>query len=91
MGEINLTLLTRATISTVLDLPFAQVQWGQAVTLFPMVEASEFVAGETFFSFAPDAGGSIASTPALEDATDAFSDLLNRDCWCPFFFPAGPR
>jgi hypothetical protein len=56
-----------------------------------MVQASKFVASETLLSFVPDAGESIASTGALEDDTDALADLLNSDCWRPFFFPAEPQ
>ena len=79
------------TISTVLDLSLAYVQWSQAVTLLPVVKASEFVASESLFAFAQDAGGRIASACAVQDGADAFADLLHRDRRCPFFFPAGLR
>jgi hypothetical protein len=30
--------------STVLELPFVSIQWSQAVTLFPVIEACKLVA-----------------------------------------------
>ena len=39
-------LLTRWPSSTVLDLAFVDVQWRQVVTVFPVVEAGQFVAFE---------------------------------------------
>ena len=41
--------------STVLDLPFVDVQWGQAIMLFPVMKTSEFVALQTLFAFAGEA------------------------------------
>ena len=52
-----------------------------------MVKASKFVANESLLAFVMDAGGNTALTGASENATDAFANLLNRDCRCPFFFP----
>ena len=37
--------------STVSELPFVYVQWNQAVTLFPVIEACKFVALQTPFAF----------------------------------------
>jgi hypothetical protein len=39
------------TSSTVSELSFVYVQWSQAVTLFPMIEACKFVALQTPFAF----------------------------------------
>ncbi len=79
------------TTWTVLDLSLAYVQWSQAVTLLPVVKASEFVANESLLAFAMDAGGNTALTDTSENAADAFADLLNRNRRSPFFFPAGLR
>ena len=46
--------------STVLDLSFVYVQWCQAFTLSPMIEASKLVASEPPLSFVLDAGGNTA-------------------------------
>ena len=54
-----------------------------------MVEASEFVANEPLLAFVLDAGGNTASMHAVQDGTDAFSDLRHCDRRGPFFFPAG--
>ena len=54
-----------------------------------MVKASEFVAHEPLLAFVLDPGENTASVNAVQDGTDAFADLLHRDRWCPFFFPAG--
>ena len=56
--------------------------------LLPVIQASKLVAGESLLSFVPDARGYTASAAAREDRTDAFADLLHRDCRRPFFFPA---
>jgi DnaK suppressor protein len=37
--------------STVSELPFVYVQWSQAVTLFPVIQACKFVALQTPFAF----------------------------------------
>jgi hypothetical protein len=37
--------------STVSHLPFVYVQRGQAITLFPVIQACEFVASEALFAF----------------------------------------
>ena len=50
--------------STVLYLSLAYVQGSQAFTLFPVVEASKFVAGETLLALAGDPGGNTASAVA---------------------------
>jgi hypothetical protein len=54
-----------------------------------MIKAGEFVANEPLLSFVQDSGVSTASVGAVQDGTDAFADLWNRDRRCPFFFPAG--
>ena len=53
----------------------------------PVIQASKLVAGKSLFLFEPDAGGYTASAAPNEDRTDAFADLLHRDCRRPFFFP----
>lgn len=45
--------------------------------LLPVVQASQFVAGEALFSFASDARGYTASAAPREDWTNAFADLLH--------------
>ena len=56
--------------------------------LLPVIQASKFVAGKSLLLFVPDAGGYTASAASNEDRTDAFADLLYRDCGRPFFSPA---
>ena len=57
--------------------------------MFPVIQASKFVAFETPFSGVPDDGGNTASAVVVEDQGDAFLDLLKCDCRCPFFFRDG--
>ncbi len=56
--------------------------------LLPVIQASKLVAGESLLSFVSDAGGYTASAAPREDRTDAFANLLDRDCRRPFFSPA---
>ena len=76
------------TNSTVLDLPFADVQGGRLVALFPVVVAGEFVTLQALLTFVLDAGRSTASARAVEDLRDAAADLGERDGRGPLFFPA---
>jgi len=89
--EPSMIDLSQFTPSTVLDLSLVYVQWGQAVTLFPVVKAGEFVACEPLFAFARNAGGRIAFARTVQDGTDAFADLWYRDRRGPLFFPVGLR
>ena len=41
--------------STVLHLPFVDVEWCQAIMRFPVMKSSEFAALQTLFAFAGDA------------------------------------
>ena len=56
--------------------------------MFPMIEASEFVANEPLLALVQDLGVNTASVSAVQDGTDAFADLRHCDRRCPFFFPA---
>jgi hypothetical protein len=53
-----------------------------------MVKAGEFVANEPLLSFVQDLGVNTASVSAVQEGTDAFSDLRHGDRRGPFFFPA---
>jgi hypothetical protein len=66
-------------------LPLLYVQGGDLVTLFPVIKASEFVAGQSLFAFALDTGDSSASAGSVKDHGNAFSDLRDRDGRCVFF------
>lgn len=48
-------LLCGLLSSTVLDLAFVDVQWRQVVTVFPVVEAGQFVAFEAALAVVGDA------------------------------------
>ena len=61
--------------STVLHLPFVYVQGSQAVTSFPMVQASELVALQTHFSFVQDSGDRAATVGVVEDQRYALLNL----------------
>ena len=53
------------TNSTVLYLSLVYIQWCQAVMLFPVVKACEFVADEALLSLVNDLRGSTASAVAF--------------------------
>ena len=76
------------TLSTVLDLPLADVQWGQFVALFPVVDAGKFVTSQALLAVVLDAGRSTASALAMEDLRDAGAELRERDRRGPFVSPA---
>jgi hypothetical protein len=79
------------TTSTVSHLSFVHVQWWQAFTTLPMVQAGEFVALESFFALVADAGGRGALARRVKDEGDAFPDLLMRDRRRGFFFRDASR
>jgi hypothetical protein len=47
----TIEFITALFCSTVSELPFVYVQWSQAVTLFPVIEACKLVALQTPFAF----------------------------------------
>ena len=75
--------------STVLDSSFVDVQGRQAVTLFPVVQACELVAGESRFSFALNSVRDGAATGLVENVGDAFANLLQCDGRGRVFSPVG--
>ena len=62
----------------------------QTVTCLMVIKSCQLVALKPTLAFSLDSSWCVASAGATQNLGETFADLWNRDCRCPFFFPAVP-